>query len=151
MKRATALGSLSRDHHHALVVALKLRRATADTAPVARREFLSYWEREGREHLRSEEEVLLPAFARHGDAQHDAVIRVLMEHIDLRRRAADVESDADLPLHQIRQLGELLHHHVRHEERVLFRLIEQVVPEAELAGLESVLSHSEGGGERCGS
>ena len=142
MTRAAALEELSRDHHHALVVAQGLRRASVDTAAAARRAFLSYWESEGRQHFRSEEEVLLPAFARQGDAGHEAVVRVLVDHVDLRRRAADVAAHTDLPLHQLRELGERMHAHVRHEERVLFRLIEQALPEPELAALAAALGET---------
>jgi iron-sulfur cluster repair protein YtfE (RIC family) len=139
MRRVAALETLSRDHHLALVIAQKLRRATVDTAPTARRAFISYWETEGQDHLRSEEELLLPAFARHGDAGHDAVVRVLVDHVDLRRLAADLGTQPDPPLHQLRDLGELLHDHVRHEERTLFPLIERALPEPELAALTVAL------------
>lgn len=140
MRRNAALEGLSRDHHLALVVAQKLERATVDTAPMARRAFLSYWAGEGRHHLRSEEEVLLPTAARHLDTHDESVDRVLVEHVELRRRATDLEANPDPPLHEIRTLGELLRDHVRYEERVLFRLIEQVVPEPELAVLATALA-----------
>ena len=140
MRRTAALQGLSRDHHLALVVAQKLERATVDTAPMARQAFLSYWSSEGRHHLRCEDEVLLPASARHIDARDEPVVRVLVEHVELRRRAADLESNTDPPLHQIRALGELLRGHVRYEERVLFRLIEQAVPAPELAMLATALA-----------
>jgi iron-sulfur cluster repair protein YtfE (RIC family) len=140
MRRTAALEGLSRDHHLALVVAQKLERATVDTAPLARHAFLSYWASEGRHHLRSEEEVLLPASARYIEARDESVVQVLVEHVDLRRRAADLEADAAPPLHQIRALGELLRGHVRYEERVLFPLIEQAVPEPELAALATALA-----------
>jgi hypothetical protein len=55
MKRSEALASLSRDHHHALVVAQKLRRATDATARQARDAFLTYWTGHGREHFRLEQ------------------------------------------------------------------------------------------------
>ncbi|MDQ3933134.1 MAG: hemerythrin domain-containing protein [Actinomycetota bacterium] len=141
MKRGTALQTLSQDHHQALVVAQKLRRATVDTAPAARRAFLSFWQTDGQKHFRVEEEVLLPAFARHADAgARDAVIRVLAEHVDLRRRAGDMEAQPTPPLHQLRQLGETLHDHVRHEERALFPLVEQALPEPELEALATALA-----------
>jgi hypothetical protein len=140
MRRAAALQTLSRDHHQALVVAQKMRRATVDTAPATRSAFLSFWETEGRDHFRSEEELLLPAFARHGDAGQDAVVRVLVEHVDLRRRAADLQAQPEPPLHELRELGELLHEHVRHEEGTLFRLIEQTMPEPELEALATALT-----------
>jgi iron-sulfur cluster repair protein YtfE (RIC family) len=140
MRRTAALEGLSRDHHFALVVAQKLERATVDTAPMARRAFLSYWASEGRHHLRSEEEVLLPASARYIDARDEPVVQVLVEHVDLRRRAADLEADTDPPLHQIRALGDLLRGHVRYEERVLFPLIERAVPAPDLATLAIALA-----------
>ena len=142
MRRAGALETLSRDHHLALVIAQKLRRATVDTAPTARRAFISFWETEGQDHFRSEEELLLPAFARHGDAGHEAVVRVLVDHVDLRRLAADLEAQPEPPLHRLRELGELLHDHVRHEERILFPLIEQALPEPELAAVAAALGET---------
>ena len=60
MKRHPALESLSGDHHHALVVAQRLKRPTDSTAADARAAFLQYWQADGREHFREEEEVLLP-------------------------------------------------------------------------------------------
>ena len=50
MKRATALQGLSRDHHQALAVALRLRRADAGSATEARRGFLDFWREHGAEH-----------------------------------------------------------------------------------------------------
>ena len=67
MKRHPALASLSRDHHHALVIAQRLRRADEHDGPEAARAFLAHWEREERLHFRLEEEVLLPAYAAYGD------------------------------------------------------------------------------------
>ena len=61
MKRDAALASLSRDHHLALVVALKLRSATASTADEARAAMAAFWPVHGRRHFRVEEEILLPA------------------------------------------------------------------------------------------
>ncbi|MGH2928070.1 MAG: hemerythrin domain-containing protein, partial [Solirubrobacteraceae bacterium] len=62
MKRHPAIAALSRDHHHALVVAQRLRRATDDDGSDARaREtFLEYWRADGAQHFREEEEILLP-------------------------------------------------------------------------------------------
>jgi hypothetical protein len=86
MKRSEALAPLSRQHHRGLAAALKLKRAQASDAGEARAAFLEFWEAEGRDHFRIEEEILLPAYARHGEADHPAVVRVLVEHVDLRRR-----------------------------------------------------------------
>jgi hemerythrin-like domain-containing protein len=139
-----ALTSLSRDHHHALRVAQRLRRADDATASAARADFLDFWVREGRRHFRIEEDVLLPGFARYGDAGDDRVVRVLVEHVDLRRRATDLEADAQPAIGELRTLGQRLNDHVRFEERVLFPLIEQAVPPSQLAELALELAREEG-------
>jgi hypothetical protein len=107
MKRGEFLQVLSRWHHRGLSVALRLRRATADSAAEARRAFLRFWQTEGSRHFRVEEEVLLPAYARHRPADDPAVVRVLIEHVDLRRRDADLESNETLSSSAARDLGEL--------------------------------------------
>jgi iron-sulfur cluster repair protein YtfE (RIC family) len=132
MKRSDALAPLSRQHHQGLAVALKLKRADSNTADDARAAFLDFWETEGREHFRLEEEILLPSYARHGEADHPAVVRVLVEHVDLRRRGADLAAAPAPDPEVLQDLGERLERHMRHEERVLFPLIEAALPEAEL-------------------
>jgi hypothetical protein len=86
MKGDRALVTLSPDHHLALYVARTLKRATADTASDGRAAFVGYWEEHGREHFRLEEEILLPAYAHHGDPHHPLVARALCDHVDIRAR-----------------------------------------------------------------
>jgi hemerythrin-like domain-containing protein len=132
------LTPLSHEHHHGLFAAMKLKRATEDTAGDARDAFTTYWEAEGRRHFAIEEELLLPAFARHVPADHEGIVRVLVEHVDLRRRAQDLESLAGL-----HELGERLQAHIRHEENVLFPLIESTLPHDELAALGAAIAAAE--------
>jgi iron-sulfur cluster repair protein YtfE (RIC family) len=139
MKRSEALAQLSRDHHQALVVAQRLRRADPETAAAARDAFLDFWATEGRQHFRDEEEILLPAFARHESPAHEAVVRVLTDHVDLRRRAGDLAGDSAASPDDLRELGERLNAHVRHEERVLFPMIEAALSTDELVELAAAL------------
>jgi hemerythrin-like domain-containing protein len=141
MKRSDALAPLSRQHHQGLFAAMKLKRADAATAVDARAAFADFWEREGRVHFRLEEELLLPAFARHAQHDHPAVVRVLTEHVDLRRRGADVTASAESDLGALHELGERLEQHIRHEERVLFPLIEAALPAEELESLAQATGH----------
>ncbi len=60
MRRHPALQELSCDHHHALVVAQRLKRAEPPNAGAARDAFGEYWSSDGRRHFREEEEILLP-------------------------------------------------------------------------------------------
>jgi hemerythrin-like domain-containing protein len=142
VKRSDALAPLSRQHHQGLFAAMKLKRADAAGAAEARAAFVDFWEREGRDHFRVEEEVLLPAYARHGEHDHPAVVRVLVEHVDLRRRGEDVAAAADPDPAALNDLGERLERHIRHEERVLFPLIEEALPPDELARLAHETGHA---------
>jgi iron-sulfur cluster repair protein YtfE (RIC family) len=142
MKRSDALVQLSRDHHHGLVVARELTRATPDTAAAARSAFLTFWDEEGDEHFRIEEDVVFPAYARHGSPQHDAVVRVLTDHVELRRLAADLAADPSPAPAALHELGFHLHAHIRHEECVLFPLIEAALPEGDLVALAAAVERA---------
>lgn len=143
MKRAQALQTLSSAHQHGLYVALTLERAGADSADRARSAFLHFWEREGLAHFRVEEEILLPAFASRSSADVEAVIRVLVEHVELRSRRATLAAEKEPPVFVLRELGELLEAHIRHEERVLFPLIEQTLSSDELVRLAEEIEAAE--------
>jgi iron-sulfur cluster repair protein YtfE (RIC family) len=69
------------------------------------------------------------------------VARVLVEHVDLRRRGQDVAASADADPAELRELGERLEQHIRHEERVLFPLIEEALPAEELARVARETGH----------
>ena len=143
MKRDAALVSLSRGHHQALVVAQKLRRADSANAEEARAAFAAFWPVSGRAHFRLEEEVLLPAFAGHGDSHHPLVARVLCDHIEIRHRAEVVLDESDATVGELHELGGLLADHVRVEERELFPLIEEVMPAGDLAVVAAALEQAE--------
>jgi hypothetical protein len=137
MKRHAGLWELSRDHHRALVVAQRLRRADASTADDARIAFLDYWERDGRAHFAEEEEVLLPAVGRFVGLDQPKVNAVLSDHDRIRRLALKVAQGAEVA--ELRTLGVELARHVRREEPGLFPLIERAMPEPELVALAARL------------
>jgi hemerythrin-like domain-containing protein len=143
MKRDPALARLSHDHQHGLAVALQLRRATEQTAAAAKTAFQSFWEAEGRHHFGVEEEILLPHSARRLPADHEAVVRVLVDHVELRRRAADLALASAPSAEDLHGLGEQLHTHIRHEERVLFPLIEAALSQGELDELATAIEKAE--------
>jgi hemerythrin-like domain-containing protein len=145
MKRSEALAPLSRDHHQGLFVALQLKRAEPGTAASARQAFVSFFEEDGARHFRAEEEVLLPAYARHAEPDRPEVVRVLVEHVELRRRAQDLAATPEPEVAELRELGERLEAHIRHEERVLFPMIEEALTEAELERLAAAVERAEAG------
>jgi len=145
MKRDPALVTLSHDHHQALFVAQRLRRATDTSAAEDRAALLAFWNEHGRAHFRSEEDVLLPAFAAHGDPFDPLVARALCEHVEIRARVAAIVGRTDPQPEELRELGERLAAHVRGEERELFPLVEHTMPAPALADLAQALEAEEEG------
>jgi iron-sulfur cluster repair protein YtfE (RIC family) len=134
MKRHEALEQLSRDHHQALFQAMRLKRADDENAGEVLADFLDFWFGTGFLHFRAEEEVLLPAYSAYGDASREEVVRVLVDHVEIRREAHELGAlTSDPEPQRLHALGERLDAHVRHEERVLFPLIEEALPDDELA------------------
>ena len=138
-----ALVTLSHDHHLALYVARTLTRATTETAGDGRAVFVECWDEHGREHFRLEEEIVLPAYARHGDPHRPLAAQALCDKVDIRARAdAHARRDAR-PGHPARARAHLVDH-VRLEERQLFALIEAALPTTRLATVATALEHAEG-------
>lgn len=139
MKRIAALHSLSHDHHQALVVAQKLRRATPETLEATHGAWTAFWAA-GQVHFRAEEEILLPAYAGHVAVDDDpAVAQVLLEHVGIRHYAAELERNPDQREAMV-ALGRLLAEHVRLEERTLFPRIEAALPVNALLHLAKALN-----------
>src|SRR4051795_7371984 len=147
MKRHRALVKLSHDHQHGLAAAHTLRHAAETDCAPARVAFLVFWRNEGATHFQIEERILLPAL--HGlDAGHEPVNRVLAEHAEIRRRAADLSDEAPPAVDDLRSLGSLLERHIRYEERVLFPLIETSLDDAQLTALGEAFARAASRGPR---
>lgn len=142
MKRSEALQPLSRDHLKALLAAKALREATEPEA--ARIAFLEFWRDHGAHHFRVEEEVLLPWWARYASVDRAGVERMLEEHLEIRREALRLEA-GEGSLEELRQLGKVLHDHVRFEERQLFPAIESSLNSEQLAQLVPAVLAAESG------
>lgn len=121
MKRDDSLRPLSREHLGALTVAKKLR--DADNSTGLAETFLNFWQEDGQRHFRVEEEVLLPIWAMHASVDRPGVMRMLEDHLTIRRWALEIETRG-LSVDEACDLGELLNAHVRFEERELFPQIE---------------------------
>ena len=141
MKRHPGLVPLSHDHHHALSQARRLRRA-AGSAPAARLDaaagFLDFFDRETAAHFRDEEDVLFPLFALHADEPPPELAEVLVQHARLRALVGRLRGEAasgEVGTETLAEIGVLLDEHVRLEERRLFPLLEEAIPDEELAAL----------------
>ena len=137
MKRHPALVPLSEEHHHELAHAGRLLRA-AGAGPeerlAAASAYVDAFFTETVGHFRHEEEILFPLYLRHAGST-PVLERILREHMELHGlvRALRIEAAAgNIAPETLRTLGDLLHDHVRVEERELFEEIERIVPAAEL-------------------
>ena len=140
MKRHPALVSLSEDHHHELAHARRLLLA-AGAGPEERltvaSAYVDAFFTETVEHFRREEEILFPLYVRHAGST-PVLERILREHMQLHGLVRALRAQAaagDIPPEALKTLGQLLHDHVRVEERQLFEEIERIVPPAELEGM----------------
>lgn len=132
MKRHPALVPLSHDHHHTLVRARELREAASGEEP-ARREaaarFLRHFGLDVVRHFREEEELVFPLLP----LQPPELDRVLVQHQRIRALAGRLRGEPEGRL--LEELGTLLEEHIRLEERFVFELVQERVPEAELAAI----------------
>jgi hemerythrin-like domain-containing protein len=132
MQRSPQLAVLSREHHVALEIALRLQRATDDDSRAVIAATLDFWNAEGRQHFALEEELLLPALAAHTSPDDPDIQRILTEHGDLHQRITDLSGDTNPETIELHELGERLRDHVRYEERQVFGRIETTLSSSTL-------------------
>lgn len=139
MKRHRSLHPLTHDHHHALVHAHRLMKAALPDAEMPRATidaFFAFIETKLRAHFEAEEAILGPPTRAAGDIIAIGLLdRMFEEHREfwalLAKLADDVKAE-HLPVARMTEVGEMLEAHVRFEERELFPVLEQALPEDEL-------------------
>ena len=161
MKRHPCLHPLSQHHHFALIQALEMRRAAE--APVEKRKaaverqadkFIAFWHKTGVVHFRQEEEILLPAYARHTRLDQDAgIMRLLADHAEIRAVVQEFEKrrSEKLPIEAeaMVRFAKLLHDHVRFEENEVFPRIERILGDENLEVVGRGLSRLHNKNEVC--
>jgi len=135
MKRCPELVLLSREHHVALELALRLQRATQADAEAVRCAAVEFWDRDGQQHFRQEEELLLPALAARTSTADPDIERVRIDHADLRSRFSNLSAGPGVGPDALRQLGRRLRDHVRFEERTLFERAQAELDPQQLAAI----------------
>ncbi len=135
MKRIAELQSLSRDHHHGLVLARRARRVAAGKLGFSVSGAWSEVERRFRQdlepHFTIEEKYLVPLLL--GAGQTEMVKRLEEEHARLRGLVGD---SVGPELARLAEFGRLLEEHIRFEERELFEFVQKHLPPSSLKGLE---------------
>ena len=143
-KRLDALLPLTRDHHHALSQARRLKTSAESpdraTRTRAADDFLNFYLGRALHHFREEEELFFPPAIEHEEAG-PMVARAVLEHLNIHRLVGLLKRDlvkADVTPGLMAEISEALRLHVRFEEDELFPLIERLVP---LERLEEIAGH----------
>jgi len=134
VKRDERLRGLSRDHHHALVLARDaVNAADAETAEALDNGWsavAAQWESELEPHFRLEEEVLFPALEVVGE--HGLAVRARAEHAEIREAVTAADGDDEERRERLRHFGNLLKLHVQFEEQELFTRAEEKLDDIQL-------------------
>ncbi len=140
MKRHPDLREFSDDHHQGLVNALRLKRSAAgegDDPADAANAFLEFWRKDTSVHFRKEEETLLPVAARYAEELlgRRPVLEMLVQHARIRGLVSQLGEEVAggaVRAETLRAVGEQLESHIRLEEREVFPLIEEALPDSVL-------------------
>ncbi len=128
IKRSIELTPLSREHHEGLLFSWKIKQGLEkkiDTTRISA--FVSwFWQEELSQHFDKEEEVLLPFLGKKMTLKE----RLLEEHALIRHLVEEAMLSPTSPL--LFKLTDLVHDHIRFEERVLFKHLEVSLSAAEL-------------------
>lgn len=138
MTRDDRLLRLSRDHHHALVMALRIQRElpTADepAATALQADAVRFWTAGLQPHIDAENDALLARIAPLGDEGLAYAGRLQREHRELDEAMATVRdgSAARDRRAALVRFGALLGAHIRWEERELFEWMQATLPDDDL-------------------
>lgn len=130
MKRNKNLQSLSRDHHHGLLLGWKVRQGlknNIDEKIIA--DYIIYFSDQALiPHFKEEEELLLKYLPADNAFKH----RVFNEHGEILNRVGQLRSNVPLDQEMLLKIAELLDTHIRFEERELFPYLESTLSPQQL-------------------
>lgn len=140
MKRDKNLLSLSRDHHHGLLLGWKIKQGLKnETAHELILEYIRYFSDATLfPHFKAEEDQILPYL----DDADSAKQRILEEHKTIKELISTLSHEVGNISADLSRLAELLESHIRYEEREFFPYLEQNLNAVQLeeigAALESI-------------
>jgi len=143
MLRDPSLIQLSRQHHNALALCVRLERALQASAvdlSAWQLEMHQHYANEVQFHFTAEEKVLFPA-ARRFPELAPLVEELSAEHERLRKHFIHAEQGT-MNQGELETFAKLLSGHIRKEERQLFETMQQRMRQEELKSLGDELAHA---------
>jgi hemerythrin-like domain-containing protein len=153
MKRDPALVPLSREHHTALVLALRIEREVPEgdmeTIASVYTDLIGFWARGLLPHFRAEGECLLARLIRHVPIDDPLISRLNRDHLAIEALVATIQDTDDLTVRRsaLQEFAAELRTHVRWEEDVLFEKAQSTLTREELALLAQDVTERVGEGE----
>jgi hemerythrin-like domain-containing protein len=139
MKRDQRLVRLTREHHKALVMAMRINRELpgADDTGVESlyTDLLEFWKVALLPHFRAENECLLTRLSRHVTLSDELLGRTCRDHIQLDGLIMTMRDKPGQRRDALARFGILLHEHVRWEEDILFERSQEILADEEMTAL----------------
>jgi hemerythrin-like domain-containing protein len=152
MKREPALVPLSREHHTALLLALRIERelpgGAASAVEAVYSDLIAFWARGLLPHFRAEGECLLARLVRHVPLEHESVLRLNRDHLAIVALVARMRdtSDVDDRRAALVEFAAELRSHIRWEEDELFQATQDLLTPEEMAALGEEIKDRVGDG-----
>ena len=131
MKRNKSLQPLSRDHFQVLTLVQRITNELKEDSSSSVTDIIDhvhgFWQKQLIPHFEAEEEFLLPALATKVSADDPLIERTLSDHRNIKAIQQNFENpiSAEEGDRLLREFAELLHDHIRFEERELFPAVEE--------------------------
>ncbi len=136
MKRSKYLETLSFEHHDGLVIASKIKTdLKKENAPTHLIDYVIDVYENGLLHHFDQEEVSFKEVMQNITGAKQLMSRMEAEHTQFAEIIENISKPVANVFAQIRLFGELLHDHIRFEERKLFPLIEQSLSSDQLKAI----------------
>jgi hypothetical protein len=133
-RRHPALVPYTSDHHHGLAEARRLKLAAEGEGSdrvAGARAFAGFFRDDAARHFSDEESHLLPALMNKGEEERAMMVKILVEHIEIRELVDELERDAragDVEPRLMRRVAGAFSAHIKLEERQLFPMLQRVAP-----------------------
>lgn len=126
IKRNKSLVALSKEHHFGLLASWKIRRGfDLKVEPKRMADFVTYlWETHLSAHFIAEELAIFNVI------KHILIDEALQQHVELRSLVKLISAEGTPE--QLTNFADLLEKHIRFEERQVFKMLQQELPEEKL-------------------
>ncbi len=154
-KRHSSLVPLSREHHHGLLLAFRLKhglpktRQPHDSPQDQAADTVRFFGKSLTPHFAAEADILFPAIRAMQPQASTLLDQLIQEHATMRELADHIDQqppDGPQLTELLTSFGTLLERHIRCEERELFPVYEAHVSEAEATRIEKAIFQVIGNG-----